>query len=59
MNFERPFALGYIDGVDGKLTFDEIKAKEKTVNAVKRNGSLVFDLNKLPKTIILSIRKSL
>ncbi len=57
MNFERPFALGYIDGVDGELTFDEIKAKEKTVNAVKRNGSLVFDLNKLPKNAVVRYRR--
>ena len=44
--------------MDGELTFSEIKAKEKTVNAVKRNGSLVFDLNKLPKNAVVRYRRS-
>lgn len=57
-NFEKPFALGYIDGVIGKLSFGEINEKEKNVNELKYGRSLVFDLNKLPKNAVIRYKRS-
>lgn len=57
-NFEKPFALGYIDGAIGKLSFDEINEKEKNVNELKYGRSLVFDLNKLPKNAVIRYKRS-
>lgn len=57
-NFEKPFALGYIDGAIGKLSFGEINEKEKNVNELKYGRSLVFDLNKLPKNAVIRYKRS-
>ena len=57
-NFEKPFALGYIDGAIGKLSFGEINEKEKNVNELKYGRSLVFDLNKLPKSAVIRYKRS-
>ncbi len=57
-NFEKPFALGYIDGAIGKLSFGEINEKEKNVNKLKYGRSLVFDLNKLPKNAVIRYKRS-
>lgn len=57
-NFEKPFALGYIDGAIGKLSFGEINEKEKNVNELKYSRSLVFDLNKLPKNAVIRYKRS-
>lgn len=57
-NFEKPFALGYIDGAIGELSFGEINEKEKNVNELKYGRSLVFDLNKLPKNAVIRYKRS-
>lgn len=57
-NFEKPFALGYIDGAIGKLSFGEINEKEKNVNELKYGRSLVFDLNNLPKNAVIRYKRS-
>lgn len=57
-NFEKPFALGYIDGAIGRLSFGEINEKEKNVNELKYSRSLVFDLNKLPKNAVIRYKRS-
>lgn len=57
-NFEKPFALGYIGGAIGKLSFGEINEKEKNVNELKYGRSLVFDLNKLPKNAVIRYKRS-
>lgn len=57
-NFEKPFALGYIDGAIGKLSFGKINEKEKNVNELKYGRSLVFDLNKLPKNAVIRYKRS-
>lgn len=57
-NFEKPFALGYIDGAIGKLSFGEINEKEKNVNELKYGRSLVFDLNKLPNNAVIRYKRS-
>ena len=57
-NFEKPFALGYIDGAIGRLSFGEINEKEKNVNELKYGRSLVFDLNKLPKNAVIRYKRS-